>query len=127
MLKIVKKTFSVILAFLPPVIWAIFIYYLSAQQVLPSLYLSTWDFLFKKSAHIFVYGVLYLLLFRSFSQTTELKNHAKWLLPLVFALAYATFDELHQTTVPGRTGTLRDIGFDLLGCNLVLMRKFGYI
>ncbi|OGJ37294.1 MAG: hypothetical protein A2383_01310 [Candidatus Pacebacteria bacterium RIFOXYB1_FULL_39_46] len=127
MSKIVKKTFSVILAFLPPIIWATFIYYLSAQRVLPSLYLNTWDFLFKKSAHIIVYGILYLLLLHSFNSTTNLKNNARWLLPLVLAIAYATFDEFHQTTVPGRTGTLRDIGFDFLGCNLVLMRKFGYI
>ena len=127
MSKIVNKIFSTFVAFLPAIIWATFIYYLSDQQVLPSLYLDTWDFLFKKSAHIIVYGILYLLLFRGFNLTTKLNGNLRWLLPLIIALVYAGFDEFHQTAVPGRTGTIRDIGFDSLGCGLVIMKKFGYI
>ncbi len=122
-----NNIFKVIVAFLPAVIWASFIYFLSAQSVLPSLALSTWDFVFKKTAHVVVYGILYILFFRGFQQTTELKGNQVWLLPLILTLAYAAFDELHQSTVPGRHGSLRDIGFDALGCSLVIMRKFGYI
>jgi VanZ family protein len=113
--------------FLPVVLWAGFIYYLSAQQVLPSFALNTWDFLFKKTAHMFVYGVLFLLLFRAFKQTVGLVGYKAWVIPLALTIAYAIFDEAHQTLTPGRTGTLRDIGFDALGVSLVLMRKFGYI
>jgi VanZ family protein len=127
MSKIVNKVFSVFFAFLPSVVWAGIIYYLSSQQVLPSLTLSSWDFLFKKTAHIVAYAILYLLLFRGFSLTANLKGNTRWALPLLLAVAYAAFDEFHQAFVPGRTGTLRDIGFDSLVCSLVLMRKFGYI
>jgi VanZ family protein len=118
---------SFLLAWLPVVLWAGMIYYLSAQQILPSLVLVTWDFVFKKSAHVFVYGVFYILVFRALQQTTQLSGHQVWLLPLIITLAYATFDELHQSAVSGRTGSLRDVGFDALGCSLVMMRKFGYI
>ena len=127
MSKTVTSIFRPIKAFLPAVVWAGFIYYLSAQQVLPSLTLSTWDFLFKKTAHMFVYAVLYLLLFKAFKQTASLTGHKVWLLPLVLTLAYATFDEAHQAFTPGRHGTVRDVGFDALGVSLILMRKFGYI
>lgn len=118
---------SALIAFAPPVLWASIIFFLSSQQVLPSLSLNTWDFLFKKSAHIISYGILYFLLFRAFEKTTSLTGKKRWALPLFFALAYAIFDEFHQTLTPGRTGTLRDVGYDTLGCCLVLMRKFGYI
>lgn len=127
MSKRINKIFKSIVAFLPPVIWASFIYYLSSQSILPSLSLSTWDFIFKKTAHVVVYGILYLLFYRSFKQTTPLKGNHIWLIPLIFTIAYAAFDELHQSYVPGRHGTIRDIGFDTLGCSLVMMQKFGYI
>ncbi|HEX9817830.1 MAG TPA: VanZ family protein [Patescibacteria group bacterium] len=127
MSKTVNSIFKVILAFLPSLIWAGLIYYLSAQQVLPSLILNSWDFIFKKSAHIIVYAILYLLLFRAFSLTTNLRGHARWLVPLLITITYAVLDEFHQLVVPGRTGTLRDVGFDTLGCSLILMKKFGYI
>ncbi|HCR80893.1 MAG: VanZ-like protein [Candidatus Pacebacteria bacterium GW2011_GWB1_47_8] len=119
--------FDRILAFAPTVVWAGFIYILSAQSVLPSLTLNTLDFIFKKSAHMFVYAVLYILLFQAFRETTNLQGFKSWVVPLVLTLAYATFDEAHQTFTPGRHGTLRDIGFDTLGASLVLMRKFRYI
>jgi len=122
-----SNIFSIITAFLPSVLWAGFIYYLSSQSVLPSLMLSSWDFVFKKSAHIIVYAILYLLLFHAFRQTVPLKGSAVWLVPLAFAIAYAAFDEVHQSYVSGRHGALKDVGFDTLGCSLVIMRKFGYI
>jgi len=34
---------------------------------------------------------------------------------LLFALAYAILDELHQELVPGRGFELADIGYDMLG------------
>jgi len=122
-----NKFFDTILAFAPSIVWAGFIFFLSAQQVLPSLTLNTLDFLFKKSAHIFVYAVLFVLLFRAFKETHKLTGYKVWVIPLILTLAYATFDEAHQTFTPGRHGSLRDIGFDALGASLVLMRKFGYI
>lgn len=127
MLKTAPSFFRYLTAFLPAVLWAIVIFFLSSQQVLPSLSLSTWDFVFKKTAHIFSYGLLYWLLFRAFRQTTNFTDLKLWTVPLLITLLYACFDEIHQTYTPGRHGTTRDIGFDALGCGLVIMRKLGYI
>lgn len=68
------------------------------------------DFIFKKSAHITEYAILYGLLGFGLSQT-KFNN-----LSLFIAILYAFLDETHQLFVPGRTGTIRDvILFDILG------------
>ncbi|MBP7876318.1 VanZ family protein, partial [Candidatus Woesebacteria bacterium] len=74
------------------------------------------DFIFKKCAHIFVFAVLYVLVWRASQlslkpQTTRLK----WLVPFLICLLYAGLDELHQSFTPGRSATLRDVGYDSLG------------
>lgn len=113
-------------AFSPAFFWAVLIFLLSHQQMLPSLSLSTIDFLFKKAAHIFVYGVLYLLIIEGFSKL-NFKFHKIWLTALIICLLYAMSDELHQSTVSGRTATLRDVGYDMLGVSLLVLKKFKYI
>jgi VanZ family protein len=118
--------FTSLLSFLPAAVWAGLIYFLSAQQALPSLTLSLADFLFKKTAHIFVYTVLYFLLIRGFAKL-HYKFEKIWLLALVICVSYASLDELHQSTVAGRTATLIDVGFDFSGASLVSLRKFNYI
>lgn len=113
-------------AFLPSLIWAGVIFIFSAQQVLPSLHLSTLDFLFKKSAHMFVYGVLYWLVYRGLSQV-DTPSSQKWWIAMIICLIYAASDEFHQSLVSGRSATLRDVGYDFLGAGLVLLRKKDYI
>ena len=41
-------------------------------------------------------------------------------------VAYAALDELHQHTVPGRVGSLRDVAFDAVGVlvGILLWRRF---
>lgn len=120
-------------AYLPPILWAGFIFFLSSQTVLPGLEVNTWDFVFKKSAHMFVYAVLYLLLHRALLLTTYKSKLSKaqslrlLTLPLIITLAYAISDEIHQAYVPGRYGTLRDIGFDLLGSLIAVLYRYRYI
>jgi VanZ family protein len=117
-------------AFLPPVLWAALIFYLSSQSSLQGFELDTLDFVFKKSAHMFVYGVLYWLFYRAAQlvlNKTAQKQHWQWSLPLIAIIIYAISDELHQTFVPGRTGTLRDIGYDTLGASIVFLWKYRYI
>lgn len=122
----VFKTY--LFAYSPPILWALLIYILSAQGVLPSFETSIADYVFKKSAHMFVYAVLYYLLWRAVQQTVHPSSSVGiWLLPLVLTLGYALSDELHQHFVPGRYGTLRDIGYDLLGAGIVFLRQYRYI
>lgn len=112
--------------YLLPVVWAVVIFLFSSQSSLPSLSFSLPDFLFKKSAHMFVYAVLFLLIHRSL--LLKRVNPAKaWVLAMIITFAYALSDELHQTFVPGRYGTLRDIGYDMLGATLAFLWKHQYI
>lgn len=105
-----------------PIVWASFIYFLSAQEVLPGFSVSIYDFIFKKSAHMFVYAVLYILLFRAYKKTNHTKITKKhYFVPVVISLIYALVDELHQSMVPGRYPTIRDAGYDMLGVLTVLL------
>ncbi len=117
-------------AYLPPLAWAVFIFFLSSQPQLPTLDSSTFDYLFKKSAHVFVYAVLYFLVTRAtlltWPQLTRL--HPRHLyLPLILCFLYALSDEFHQSFVPGRTPTVNDLGFDMLGAGIVFLRRYGYV
>ena len=72
-------------------------------------------FAIRKTAHVSVYGVLALLSFRAIrlSLAASALRHAGLALALVLAAAAA--DEIHQTYTRARTGTLTDVGYDLVG------------
>jgi VanZ family protein len=77
--------------------------------------IRTLHFAIRKLAHISVYGVLALLGFRALRLSFEatLLRHAGLALALV--LAAAATDEYHQSLTRRRTGTLWDVGYDVLG------------
>lgn len=105
-----------------PLLWAGVIFFLSNQEVLPGFSVSVYDFIFKKTAHMFVYAVLYLLLFRAYKKTNNHKISKKhYFVPIFISLLYALTDELHQSLVPGRHPTIRDAGYDMLGVLTVLL------
>lgn len=102
-----------VLAWAAVAAWAAAIFIASAQPSL-STGLGTWDLILRKGAHMFVFGVLTLLVWRALRRH-GFNNTATLAASIVISLAYAFTDEYHQTFVPGRTGTLYDIGFDLAG------------
>lgn len=118
-------------AYFPAAAWALTIFLLSSQGSLPGFDISTIDYIFKKSAHMFVYGVLYYLLWRAVQKTHPAPEASQstihWLLPLGMTLLYAISDELHQSFVPYRYGTMRDVGYDMLGASIVFLRQYRYI
>lgn len=127
-----KKISTWLNAFLPPLLWAALIYTLSAQSSLQSIESSTLDFFFKKMAHITVYAVLFTLMHRGFSLVLPKAVISRfpashWLLPVLIVACYAVSDEFHQSFVPGRYPTLKDVGFDLLGVLIALLRQYRYI
>lgn len=128
-----KKLSKFISYYSPPILWALVIFIFSSQEFLPSFDFSALDFLFKKSAHMFVYAVLYFLVYRSVSKSLPAqagKYHGKKQLlyiPILICLLYATSDEFHQSFVPGRYATIRDIGFDMLGVFTAFLVKYKYI
>lgn len=123
-------------AILPPILWAGIIFLFSHQSILPGFSLSVLDFLFKKSAHVFVFGVLYLLIWRAgflikFNakklDSSLMPSYQNWWLPLAIVIIYAVSDELHQSLVSGRSASLRDVGFDTLGASLMMLKIYHYI
>jgi VanZ family protein len=96
------------------VVWMGMIFALSATPSLASPFEPAYDFILRKLAHLTIYAVLTVLLFRAFR--LHLANRAyAWLLAGLVAAVYACSDEWHQTFVPGREGSLRDVGIDTLG------------
>jgi len=100
----------VILAF-----WLAAIFYLSSKSLGFVVYIDWWEYLIRKLAHMFEFGVLAFLLFRILGQTE--KRHVNWNLfwAFAFTVMYSISDEYHQTFVPGRTGTYTDVLIDSVG------------
>jgi VanZ family protein len=120
-----KKIWKWCNAYVPPIAWATVIFIFSSQSKLPSPDGPLLDFLFKKSAHMFVYAVLYFLLYRGVN--LEKKPAKNWWLPFILCFAYAAGDEFHQSFTPHRTPTIRDIGFDMIGAWVAFLRIYQYI
>ena len=73
---------------------------------------------------MFVYGVLFYLLLRAMRQHSSNQSKlVQYAVPLFVTLVYACIDEIHQSTVPGRYPTGRDIAYDMLGATTVLLHQ----
>jgi VanZ family protein len=97
-------------------IWCALIFYLSHRPDLPTGVgeLGLIILILRRAAHVVEYAVLTLLAARSFKGYNI--NYRKALLGAgVLALLYAISDEYHQTFVPGRNGSLRDVLIDGAG------------
>ena len=79
----------------------------------------------RKSAHLTEYGILSMLLWRSFSHRLKKNSHAwswrqaGWVLLTV--AAYAATDEFHQSFVPSRMASPWDVLIDTVGAALGLL------
>jgi VanZ family protein len=73
--------------------------------------------LVRKSAHIFMYFVLGILIYNMLRcyklGTKKLVGYS-----ILFAGLYAVTDEIHQSFVPGRSAELRDVLIDTIGAAL---------
>ncbi len=105
---------KVVMRWLAVVLWMGVIFALSATPSLASPFEPVYDFILRKLAHVTIYAVLTTLLFRAFRLHMARATYA-WLLAMLVAGLYACSDEWHQTFVPGREGSLRDVGIDTLG------------
>jgi VanZ family protein len=112
--------------YIPLLVWAAFIFIMSAQPVLPSATSVVWDFAFKKLSHMFVYFVFYHLAYRAIS--FDVKNPVKAsLIAFGLSILYAISDELHQSFVPGRMPSINDVFFDILGMIIAWLSIFKYV
>lgn len=101
----------------PAILWMALIFTLSSHQrlsVSPEYWLN---FLFFKFLHMVEYATLYFLLFRACYLSTKKNDRQKdlFITPLIIAIIYAATDELHQTFIPTREGTTRDVLIDSVG------------
>jgi len=66
------------------------------------------------------YAFLYFLWFRALNNLNK-KSASRWFFPLVIAILFAVSDELHQSLVPTRQSTLRDVLIDTGGIIMMLI------
>ena len=72
------------------------------------------EFIIRKSAHMFSYFLLAILLFMTIYDNQ--KNIRKVALKaLLFTFLYALSDEFHQLFIDGRSGEFRDVMIDTIG------------
>jgi VanZ family protein len=75
-------------------------------------------FLVRKSAHFFSYGLLSVFSFFAWRATLPVSRAwvARWsILAVLLTLAAGCADEFHQSFLPSRTSSLRDVGIDVAG------------
>ena len=78
---------------------------------------ETLHFYIRKGGHVFGYGLLSILLFRAIRETLPVASGARWTMRwaniAVIGTAFvASLDEWHQSFIPTRTGTIRDVILD---------------
>lgn len=120
------------LSFVPTIVWAGLIFWLSNQSYLPNLATPWSEFLWKKTAHFLIFGGLYFWLWWGQRLNQPLhpvhsQNSASLsLFWLILVLLYAISDELHQSFVVNRHPSTTDIGIDLLGASSFALSLWRY-
>ena len=80
------------------------------------------EFFLRKAAHVSEYAVLAVLLYRAFVHTIlQSRRVLSAGLVLLSCAAYAASDEFHQSFIPSRTSSLRDVMIDLCGATLAML------
>lgn len=101
----------------PALLFAGFILFLSTRPDLKSDFPREWDLVLRKIGHVGMYFVMTLLLARIGLREVTDKNVrvAAIFVAGLGALILAFMDENIQAFVPGRSGSMKDAGFDLVG------------
>jgi VanZ family protein len=126
---------EVLKAWIAAILWLIVISiestaYLSAQNTSHILYpllhflfgmghehFEHWHFFMRKGGHVFGYGLLSILLFRAWRETLPTLGNPRWTfrwatIAVLGTALVASLDEWHQSFIPSRTGTPRDVLLD---------------
>lgn len=105
-------------------LWAGLIFFFSSRHSL-STGLGMWDTVLRKAGHMAEFGVLSLLVWLAVRQHAVTARTALGVAALTSFL-YAISDEVHQRYVPGRTASIRDVGFDTAGIVIALTAALIY-
>jgi VanZ family protein len=106
------------LFWLPVLIWAGVIFAFSATPNLRVAQAADLDFVIRKAGHMFVFGVLAVLIWRALAYSA-VRRAMVWSLALT--AAYAATDEFHQSFTAGRHPALQDVAIDSVGALLFLL------
>ena len=109
---------AVVLFWLPILVWAAVIFAFSATPNLRVAPTADLDFVIRKAGHMFVFGVLAVLIWRALAYSA-VRRAMLWSLALT--AAYAATDEFHQSFTAGRHPALQDVGIDTVGALLFLL------
>jgi VanZ family protein len=96
----------------PLILVSALIFNQSSQQAVIISYDGTWNFFYHKLAHVLVYSILFITSLRSF------RNYQN---AIIFGILYAISDEIHQTFVPTRTGSVYDVLLDTFAIFLTFL------
>ena len=107
------------LVWLPAVLWAGFIFFVSAQPKVAFERFGLTGLLLSTMGHLITYAVLMLLLALALHYGSPVPS--RYVLATAFAIIalYGLSDEYHQSFVPGRTATGVDWLVDLAGAAVV--------
>ncbi len=103
---------------LPPLALMAVIFYLSDQPDLSSG-LGILDLVGRKVVHAGEYALLCALWWRALRPAASAR--LALVTSLTVSIAYAVSDEIHQSFVPGRTGTPIDVSIDAVGAGLAAL------
>ncbi|HUT43619.1 MAG TPA: VanZ family protein [Desulfobacterales bacterium] len=115
------------------VLWMGLIFYLSSIPSLGFGFEGIQEQVYRKSAHVIIYGILTLLIW--FSLPGFDKHLFKKIVLCGFlAIIFAVSDEIHQGFVPGRIGNAKGVLADFVGIAVVItylsirrLRRFSQI
>jgi len=103
----------------PVLLYGLLIVYLSSQSY-PDQHLPSFIFHFSdKILHACEFGILGILLYRAFHQTTETAGSMS--LALICVIAFGASDEVHQWFVPQRQADFLDLVADTFGAAILIL------
>jgi VanZ family protein len=112
------------LAWLPAILWAATVFFLSAQPTLPEIAPNIWNF--DKVEHFGAYGLLGLLVADALRRAGARTLPKTALLAILITSAYGASDEFHQRFVPNRTCDVWDWAADTAGGALAVVVYAAY-
>jgi VanZ family protein len=110
------------LYFIPAILFYLFIFLLSSQDIDVGLPLPGLD----KATHFIEFSLFGVLLSIGYFKAFDFSDSLKSALVFLTGFPLGALDELHQRLVPGRTGAVGDVMADAAGlvCGILVYRYF---
>jgi len=94
--------------------------YVNAEVIVQESVEELLSLFVRKGAHMFLFFVLAILVWLALVRLIHNRHH-RAAVTIVICILLAAFDELHQKSVPGRSGELRDIMVDGAGVLIAMI------